>query len=54
MKKPVIVIEVQKRQTPKSNTLKALDNNLPYELLRGKLGRNYERPWLKLNNKEYE
>ena len=46
---------MQPRLTPKSNVLKALERNLPYEQLRCKLGRCWERPWIKTlinNNKK--
>lgn len=40
-----IFMERQNRLTPKSNVLLAIEKGLPYETLRGKLRRNWSRPW---------
>lgn len=43
-------MKVQERQTAKSTVLKALEKHyLSYSSIRVKLGRSFERPWVKLN-----
>ena len=46
MKNTDDIIPIQNRLTKQSNVLKAIERRIPYNDLRKKLGRNWERPWL--------